>query len=1506
MLKRLIILFLLTPAFSFAQFTDDFEDADISDWTESTVGRWAASDISPLTGAYSLHHIFNNTIAEKDRVSIELPTYDLSVDTIKWRFRIKYEYNPSDGNNWCVYLLSNADASQMVPGGNINGYVIGVNFTGDDDILKLLKITSGSPSAVIITSLDWDANTDLLDTVALEISRSKFGDWEVFYNANADFNNLISIGTGNDLTYTATEYFGVYYDYTLSADQLLWVDDIQITGEIYVDNDPPVVDSVHVLSYKNLKLEFNEKIDSAIGVNPLNFLVDGGIGIPDSVIVDATSRNAELFFSQKFVDNQLYSLDIQSVEDLNGNIIKDTTVNFMYEYIKPIGVEVISANEIQLEFSRNLDTVSAEDPINYSLDNSAGNPILAEVVVGDSAKVRLQFGADFINKTEYNLTIQNVADRNLDSLQTEIISFTYFVPEPFDVVINEVMADPNPVVNLPDYEYIEIKNTTEFEVDLSGWKLKVGTTVKDFPSYILNPDSYLTLCSTSAYADLSVYGNALGITSFPLVTNAGTSIVIFDDNDIIIDSINFTTAWYNDPVKDDGGWSIERIDPLNTCSGITNWKASVDANGGTPGTENSVYSSNMDTQAPLVQKINLISNNQIRLFFNEPLAQNEAENNVNYVVNNSIGNPTTSALNTNLTEVDLTFSNLFTDETNYTITIVNLEDLCANAMSSTNIDFTYYETKPFDVVINEILADPDPVVGLPEFEYLEIYNTSDFDLDLSGWKLKTGTSVKDFPDSIIASSSYVILCSETAADYLQTYGDVIKFSSFSAISNSGGPIVLYDKNNLVIDSINFTLDWYNDAVKEDGGWSIERIDPLNECSSITNWTVSIDANGGTPGTENSVFASNIDSEAPEIVSVEIISGNQLKIGFNEPVTEESLVEKSNYTINKSIGNPFSILVGADLKEVDLLFINSFPEEEELKLSIENLSDECGNIITSLFYNFIYYVVRPFDIVINEIMADPEPVMALPEFEYIEIYNTSDYAISLSEWTLTVGSTIRSLSSQTIESHSYLTLCNSEAAAELQIFGDVLVVSGFPSLANTEQTVILHNKSGEIISRVSYSDDWYQNEFKSDGGWSLEQIDPMNPCGGENNWVASESETGGTPGQQNSVYANNPDTEAPELLRITVVDEQNIQLFFSESIDSLSAMQTEIYNVDNNIGNPVFVDMVGSDYKSIILGFSNSFDQNVVYTLDISGGIFDCAGNEIADKNSAQFSLPFLPVENDLVINEILFNPLPDGFDFVEVYNRSDKTIDLKDLLIASYDDEKADYSSIKVITEEGYLVFPDAYVVLTEEPEAVKRQYTTTNPEGFVKLNDLPGYNDDKGRVILLDKQQNIIDNFEYDEDMQFALLATNEGVSLERINYNRPTDDKSNWHSASQLVGFATPAYENSQFMELEDIIDDVQIEPEVFSPDNDGYEDVANISFTFDKPGYVANIKIYDSKGRLIKYLANNQLLGIEGIISWDGLDDKNQKAPVGIYVVFIEIFDLEGNVKQYKKSIVVAARY
>jgi hypothetical protein len=59
------------------------------------------------------------------------------------------------------------------------------------------------------------------------------------------------------------------------------------------------------------------------------------------------------------------------------------------------------------------------------------------------------------------------------------------------------------------------------------------------------------------------------------------------------------------------------------------------------------------------------------------------------------------------------------------------------------------------------------------------------------------------------------------------------------------------------------------------------------------------------------------------------------------------------------------------------------------------------------------------------------------------------------------------------------------------------------------------------------------------------------------------------------------------------------------------------------------------------------------------------------------------------------------------------------------------------------------------------------------------------------------------------------------------------------------------------------------------------------------------------MIRRLINNELLAIEGSFVWDGLNHNNQKAAMGIYLVYLELFDLQGNVKKYKKTCVVAGK-
>jgi len=646
----------------------------------------------------------------------------------------------------------------------------------------------------------------------------------------------------------------------------------------------------------------------------------------------------------------------------------------------------------------------------------------------------------------------------------------------------------------------------------------------------------------------------------------------------------------------------------------------------------------------------------------------------------------------------------------------------------------------------------------------------------------------------------------------------------------------------------------------------------------------------------------VDTIPPEVVFVNTISQNKINIKFSEGVDRLSSENINNYIANNNIGKPENATRDeSDPSLVHLDFSISFPNGEINILNISDVKDFSENTILPVNFDFSYYVAQRNDIVINEIMADPSPPVNMPEYEYLELYNASPLPVNLSNWMLIIGTSEKVFTDVSIDAGKYLILGKEIAATLFSFFGDFY---GFPSfsLTNSGQEIILRNQNGNLISYISYTDDWYNNPEKEDGGWSLEQIDPYNPCGESENWKAANNDYGGTPGSENSVFSI--EDIPPQIENIIYIDTKTIELFFDQSMDSLSMLNNFAYNIDNGIGQVQNIIINSQDFKSVLLEFSTEMSGGIIYTLNIVEEIINCSGIPLETYSNIRLGIPQTTENNDVVINEILFNPLGDGVDYVEIYNRSNKIIDLKNLKISSV--KKTPPNPPDTITtnicEKGKLLFPEDYLVLSKNPEIVKQQFYTSNPTGFIKVESFPSFNNDKGVSIIKNKNNLIIDIFEYAEEMQFPLLNFYDGVALERINYNRPTNDKTNWHSASQQSSFGTPAFENSQFTKEEDIEDPVSVSPEIFSPNADGVDDVLNINYEFENPGYTANITIYNSAGKLTKTLIRNELLGTKGSFSWDGINQNNEKANIGIYIIYFEIFDLNGKFRRYKKTCVV----
>ncbi len=549
-------------------------------------------------------------------------------------------------------------------------------------------------------------------------------------------------------------------------------------------------------------------------------------------------------------------------------------------------------------------------------------------------------------------------------------------------------------------------------------------------------------------------------------------------------------------------------------------------------------------------------------------------------------------------------------------------------------------------------------------------------------------------------------------------------------------------------------------------------------------------------------------------------------------------------------------------------------------------------------------IRPFDIVINELMVRPAPAWGLPEAEYIELYNRSCYPVNLEGWTIHAGNRFKTLPRHTIQPGGFLLLTHEKNSCSLEPYGDVAALAAFPVLAMGGQTVVLKDQGGRVISAVRYSDSWYGSSIKAGGGWSLEQVDPFNPCGGAANWRASESSSGGTPGAPNSVLSSNPDTTPPALLRATYHHTGSIRLHFSEPMHPESGRHTGKYHAEG-AGKPIWVVPAEPFFTETDLFFNYEFKEGRDYKIEITGLLYDCAGNYADNENlTARFTMPVNPRANDIVINELLFDPWPGGAEFVELYNRSGKTFDLRQVLLTGMENDRPGQAF--VAAPGGYLLFPGDYAVLTTMPDKVKMQYHSPSPVSFIQMERMPHMNNQGGHIAITDIHYNIIDNVQYTASMHSPMVANRKGISLERIHYNRSSSDPTNWLSAGESHGFATPGYRNSQFYDNPGNHGKVlTADPQVFSPDNSGHNDVVHIHYELPKPGYTGSITIFDSRGRTVRRLVRNELFGTSGSYSWDGRNDTNTGSRLGIYLILMELYHPDGDTAAHKTTVVLAGR-
>ena len=631
---------------------------------------------------------------------------------------------------------------------------------------------------------------------------------------------------------------------------------------------------------------------------------------------------------------------------------------------------------------------------------------------------------------------------------------------------------------------------------------------------------------------------------------------------------------------------------------------------------------------------------------------------------------------------------------------------------------------------------------------------------------------------------------------------------------------------------------------------------------------------------------------PEVTDNKPVSRNSVEIGLNEE-PDEDFMSLLNFSANSADKNAYNVIKLSPFL-YRITFDNAFVNRKINNLVINRLCDKDSNCAYNISIPFTPVWAERGDVIVSEVMADPFPSVSLPEREYLEIMNKTDFSFSLKNWKLSSEGQSSLLPGIIIAPGEYLIVCSVTDTSFFHRYGRVAGVKSFPSLTDAGRCIVLSDSSDNMIHGVEYSSDWYGDKLKSGGGWSLEMIDKNYPFYMSGNWTASLSNTGGTPGNRNSVEGENPDRSFIGLVNVFPANNASIDVSFSEPVKNIENSLPGIKIGEMNIKSLVSADPL---LRKFVIKPDITLKRNQKYTITFPSSLTDFADNGI-ETGSYVFGLPEPVSTGDILFNEILFNPLPGDQDYIELYNASEKIIDASCLYLVSVSSETGDTSELVPVSGENRCILPGAFYAVTTDREAVIRRYFACVPENVFQTGQLPSMPDDKGHLILLNRQLDMIDEVSYDEKMHYSLLSGYEGVALEKIRPASLSSDRNNWHSASEASGCGTPGASNSIYSSQTVSDDNIVLSSTKITPDNDGNEDFLIIDLKLNGNGNVVAIMLYDETGNFIRKLTDNLLAGNQATVTWDGTREDGSLVNTGIYIIYISVFDDTGKSKKWKK--------
>ncbi|MDG1098144.1 MAG: lamin tail domain-containing protein [Bacteroidia bacterium] len=633
----------------------------------------------------------------------------------------------------------------------------------------------------------------------------------------------------------------------------------------------------------------------------------------------------------------------------------------------------------------------------------------------------------------------------------------------------------------------------------------------------------------------------------------------------------------------------------------------------------------------------------------------------------------------------------------------------------------------------------------------------------------------------------------------------------------------------------------------------------------------------------------VDSTPPQIVSASALNNTDIEIRLTEPIKS---IGNLQLTVNGVSAE--NILNSFPSSSLQARFSNPFPKNKSVTVELKDIEDLSGNRTSLSRYNWfnIQFDSALFgDIILTEIMSIPSPVVSgLPNNEFVEIYNRSAKYIDLSQYTFSDATNTVDMPEISLKPFSYAILSHEDDT--MSKYGQWIPLSSFPSLNNDGDQISIKTASGNIIHQVNYKSDWHENALKKQGGWSLEMIDTQKFCLGANNWTSNQN-SGGSPGTLNTANGSIV-IEADFTIESTFVKDGKIHVLFNENSSDCSSCIAKISDVG------VDLDILSVNGSELILSSSFPLVPDAIHDLELIG-FKSCDGRNLS-KTIVQFGEKTEKELNpwDLIVNEILFNPKNNDDDYVEIYNRSNKIIDLQEVFIANANDDGSIKDAFQIYTS-PLTILPQSYLAVTTSKLNTLSQYNPPSSASVTEIDKMPTYSNDKGTVLLISKTNLKLHSFDYEDDLHFELLVDEDGVSLERSHLDTSNE---HWSSASYKANYGTPGYKNSQFRNIPSSSSFATLLSKTISPDGDGWEDKLLIKINSQKLPAAINLTIYNEYGQLMRKVKSQQLLGRGEIIEWDGVFN-NGKAPMGNYIALVEAIANDGSIERAKLVFTILKR-